>query len=462
MPNQRPHTDAARESACRKILWRLTPVLFLSYVFCSMDRFNIAFAQLQLRDRLHFSDAAYGLGASLFFVTYVLCEIPANLALRRFGARRMFCSIMLGWGACSAAMLFVRTPGEFYAGRLVLGALEAGYYPGVIYFLSTWLPLGWRSKAIAIFASGIVVAGVVVGPLSGWILTALDHYDGLAGWQWIFLLEGLPSCVMGIACFVLLRDGPERAHWLSGDETAALAAAHAQDRAATRVRLGGDTAGSLLREPKVYLFGLVFFCATSGIYALNFWVPTIIRSYGVDDTLRIGLYSVVPWGLAAIATVLIARHSDRAGERRWHFAATALAGAAGLALSTIPHLPLVAALLLLSVGAIGVSATLPVFWTMPSAFLAPSLVAGGLAFINSLGVTSGIVSPYVLGLLKQATGSLTLGLDFLAIVLCAGALVLLAIVPSPARLAAAGAARWPDAGTDASTAAAEPGAAIAE
>ncbi|PLZ00153.1 MFS transporter [Burkholderia sp. WAC0059] len=454
MPPDRPPAGAARESACSKILWRLTPVLFLSYVFCSMDRFNIAFAQLQLREALHFSDAAYGLGASLFFVTYVICEIPANLVLRRWGARRTFCSIMLGWGVCSAAMLFVRTPGQFYAGRLLLGALEAGYYPGVIYFLSTWLPLDRRSKAIAIFASGIVVAGVVVGPLSGWILSALDGHGGLAGWQWIFLLEGLPSCVMGLACFVFLCDRPGEAKWLTREELGALEAAHAQDRAVTRMKLGGETAGSLLREPKVYLFGLVFFCATSGIYALNFWVPTIIRSYGVDNVLRIGLYSVVPWGSAAIATVLIARHSDRTGERRWHFAATAFAGAAGLALSTIPHLPLVAALLLLSVGAVGVSATLPVFWTLPGAFIAPSLVAGGLAFVNSIGVTSGIVSPYVLGLLKQATGSLTPGLYFLAVVLCGGGLVLLAIVPAPARLARAAAL--------ADAPRAEPGAAVAE
>ncbi len=444
MPVDRPPLTSARDSACSKVLWHLTPVLFLSYVFCSMDRFNIAFAQLQLREMLHFSDAAYGLGASLFFVTYVLCEIPSNLLLKRWGARRLFCLIMLGWGACSACMLFVRTPQEFYAGRLLLGALEAGFYPGVIYYLSTWLPLDQRSKAIAIFASGIVVAGVIVGPLSGWILTSLNGYGGLAGWQWIFLIEGLPSCVMALACFFMLSDSPGEAAWLSREEAGALEHAREQDRTATRMKLGGETAASLLREPKVYLFGLVFFCATSGIYALNFWVPTIIKSYGVDNALHIGLYSVVPWGSAALATILIARHSDRTGERRWHFAATAFAGALGLALSTIPHLPLGAALLMLSIGAIGVSATLPVFWSMPSAFIAPPLVAGGLALINSLGVTSGIVSPFVLGLLKQATGSLTTGLYLLAVTLCGGGLVLLAIVPSHTRMqraASAAAAR---------------------
>jgi len=421
--------SAAQDAVCRKVVRRLTPVLFLSYLFCSMDRFNISFAQLQLHETLKFSDTTYGLGASLFFVTYVLFEVPASIMLKRWGARRVFCTIMAGWGLCSAAMLFVRTPHEFYAARLLLGVLEAGFYPGVIYFLSTWLPQAHRSKAIAIFASGIVIAGVIVGPLSGYIMTALDMQYGLAGWQWLFLLEGMPSIVMAAVCAVRLSDSVDKAPWLTASEADTLAACLRADRERTGMRLGGTTVGSLLREPRVYLFALVFFCATSGIYALNFWVPSIIKGFGVKDPLHIGLYSVIPWGSAAIATVLIARHSDRSGERRWHFAATAFAGAIGLALSAIPGMSPSFSLAFLSVGAIGVSATLPVFWSMPSAAIAPSLVAGGLAFINSLGATSGIVAPYVIGLMKEATGSLTSGLYLLAAVLCTGGLVLLAIVP---------------------------------
>lgn len=421
---------AAERSVCDKVVRRLTPVLFLSYLFCSMDRFNISFAQLQMHDVLKFSDATYGLGASLFFVTYVLFEIPASALLKRMGARRVFCTIMVGWGLCSSAMLFVRTPGEFYAARLLLGALEAGFYPGVIYFLSTWLPQSHRGKAIAIFASGIVIAGVLVGPLSGWIMTTFDGAQGLAGWQWLFLLEGMPSIVMAVVCAIRLSDRVEDASWLSGAEIETLANCLRVDRKKSGLRLGGDTVGSLLREPKVYLFGLVFFCATCGIYALNFWVPSIIKSFGVKDPLHIGLYSVVPWGSAAIATILIARHSDRTGERRLHFALTAFAGAVGLALSATPGIPRVFSLAFLSLGAIGVSATLPVFWSVASAAIAPSLVAGGLAFINSIGVTSGIVAPYALGVMKQATGSLNTGLYLLAIVLCAGGLILLKIVPT--------------------------------
>jgi MFS family permease len=394
-----------------------------------MDRFNISFAQLQLHEKLKFSDSIYGLGASLFFVTYVLFEVPASILLRRFGARRVFCSIMAGWGLCSAAMLFVRTPHEFYAARLLLGVLEAGFYPGVIYYLSSWLPQAHRSKAIAIFASGIVIAGVVVGPLSGWIMTAFDGAHGLAGWQWLFLLEGMPSIVMALVCAARLADRPHTATWLTRTEADTLDACLAADRETAGLRLGGHSIGSLLREPRVYLFALVFFCATSGIYALNFWVPSIIKGFGMTDPLHIGLYSVIPWGSAAIATILIARHSDRTGERRWHFAATAFAGACGLALSAVPGMPVPLSLAFLSVGAIGVSATLPVFWSMPSAAIAPALVAGGLAFINSLGATSGIVAPYVIGLMKETTGSLTSGLYLLAAVLCAGGLLLLAIVP---------------------------------
>jgi MFS family permease len=421
---------AAEEAVCNKVVRRLTPVLFLSYLFCSMDRFNISFAQLQLHESLKFSDTTYGLGASLFFVTYVLFEIPASILLKRLGARRVFCTIMAGWGLCSSAMLFVRTPGEFYAARLLLGALEAGFYPGVIYFLSSWLPQSHRSKAIAIFASGIVIAGVIVGPLSGWILTAFDGAHGLAGWQWLFLLEGMPSVVMAVVCAIRLSDRVDTAHWLSSTEIATLGGCLQSDRARSSMTLGGQTAGSLLREPKVYLFGLVFFCATCGIYALNFWVPSIIKSYGVVNPLHIGLYSVIPWGSAAIATILIARHSDRTGERRLHFAVTAILGALGLALSATPGMQMGVSMFFLSIGAIGVSATLPVFWSMPSAAIAPSLVAGGLAFINSLGVTSGIVAPYTMGLMKQMTGSLTSGLYLLAVVLCAGGLILLKIVPA--------------------------------
>jgi MFS family permease len=421
--------DATQDAVCRKVVRRLTPVLFLSYLFCSMDRFNISFAQLQLHDQLNFSDATYGLGASLFFVTYVLFQVPASVVLKRFGARRTFCSIMIGWGLCSAAMLFVRTPQEFYAARLLLGVFEAGFYPGVVYYLSSWLPQAHRSKAIAIFASGIVVAGIVVGPLSGWIMTAFDGAHGLAGWQWLFLIEGLPSIVMAFVCAARLADSPTQAAWLTQAETTALLSCLQADRERAGLRLGGASMQSLLRVPKVYLFALVFFCATSGIYALNFWVPTIIKSYGTTDPLHIGLYSVIPWGSAALATVLIARHSDRTGERRWHFAGTAFAGACGLALSAVPGMPWALSLAFLSVGAIGVSATLPVFWSMPSAAIAPSLVAAGLAFINSLGATSGIVAPYLLGLVKQRTGSLTSGLYLLAVVLCAGGALLLCIAP---------------------------------
>ncbi|VVD95527.1 MFS transporter [Pandoraea eparura] len=423
-----PLSDAA-EAVCRKVLWRLMPVLFLSYLFCSMDRFNVSFAQLQLKEALQFSDSTYGLGASLFFVTYVLFEVPVSAFLKRFGARRVFCTIMIGWGLCSAATLLVQSAGQFYAVRLLLGVSEAGFYPGVIYYLSTWLPLAHRSKAVAIFALGIVVAGVVTGPISGLIMTTFDGVGNLGGWQWLFLLEALPSLFMAAVCAVRLADRPEQAEWLSRLEVDILNDSLQADLQRKTIRMGGTTLGSLLREPKIYLFALVFFCATSGTYAMNFWVPSIIRGFGVVDPLMIGMYSVVPWGSAAIATVLIARNSDRTGERRWHFAATAMVGAAGLAASATPNLPFSVSLLFLSIGAIGVSATLPIFWSMPSAAIDSKLVAGGLALINSIGASSGIVAPFVVGLMKEATGSMASGLYLLAVLLCCGGLLLLKIVP---------------------------------
>ncbi|MFM0211253.1 MFS transporter [Paraburkholderia sediminicola] len=421
----------ARESACKKAFWRVVPVLFLSYVFCSMDRYNIAFAQLQLREARHMSDSVYGLGASLFFVTYVLFAVPANLLLKRWGARRLFFLIVLGWGLCSTSMLFIRTPAEFYLGRLALGAFEAGFYPGVIYYLATWFPQDRRSKAFAVFTSGVTVAGVIVGPLSGWIMTKFDSAAGLAGWQWVFLLEGVPSCVMSLVCLVLLRRGPADASWLSEQERHALCDTLERERSEAHVTQGGRAIVSLLRDSRIYLFALVYFCAVSGIYALGFWVPAIIRSYGVVTPLAIGLYSVIPWGLAAIGTILISRHSDRVQERRWHFSVVIFAGAAALALSTIPHLNFPTAMLLLSIGAISVTSSSPLFWAMPTALLSPQSAAGGVALINCLAVTSGIVMPFAVGLLKEMTGSFSPGLWLLAGTLCSGALILLAIVPGP-------------------------------
>ncbi|HDR9472091.1 MFS transporter [Burkholderia multivorans] len=424
---------ATCDAACAKAFWRIVPVLFVSYVLCSMDRYNVAFAQMQLRMERHITDAIYGLGATLYFATYVACAVPANMLLHRWGAKRMFFLIMLGWGACSASMFMLRTPYEFYAGRLLLGAFEAGFYPGVIYYLGTWFPQTHRSHAFAVFTSGVTVAGVVVGPLSGWIMTRFHMVGGLAGWQWLFLLEGLPSCLMAVICFFVLKQGPSEASWLSLHERQALEEALAQDRLTAPRQIMPAGRFGMLRSRQVYLFALVYFCSISGVYALGFWVPAMIRSFGATTPLEIGLYSVIPWGLAAIGTVMISRRSDRMKERRWHAAGALLVGAAALGLSTLPHLGFSIALSLLSIGAVGVIGAIPVFWAIPTSMMPPQLAASAVGLINCLGVSSGMIAPLLIGLLKERTGSLSPGLWCLVAMLVSGAALLL-FVTRPARI----------------------------
>lgn len=421
------------EAACTKAFWRIVPVLFVSYVLCSMDRYNVAFAQIQLREARHITDSIYGLGATLYFTTYVAFAVPANMLLRRWGAKRVFFLIMLGWGVSSTCMLLIRTPYEFLAGRLLLGAFEAGFYPGVIYYLGTWFPQTHRSHAFAVFTSGVTVAGVVVGPLSGWIMTRFHMAAGLAGWQWLFLLEGLPSCLMAFICFLVLRQGPSEATWLSPQERRSLEEALAQDRLAASRQIVPTGRFGMLRSKQAYLFALVYFCSISGVYALGFWVPAIIRAYGATTPLEIGLYSVIPWGLAAIGTVMISRRSDRMNERRWHCAGALLVGAAALGLSTLPHLGFSVAMSLLSVGAVGVIGAIPVFWTIPASAMPAEFAASAVGFINCLGVSSGMIAPLLIGLLKERTGSLSPGLWCLVAMLVSGAVLLLVVTRSARR-----------------------------
>lgn len=421
---------AACDAACTKAFWRIVPVLFVSYVLCSMDRYNVAFAQLQLREARHITDSIYGFGATLYFATYVLFAVPANMLLRRWGARRVFFLIMLGWGVCSTSMLLIRTPSEFFAGRLLLGAFEAGFYPGVIYYLGTWFPQTHRSNAFAVFTSGVTVAGVVVGPLSGWIMTRFDGIGGMAGWQWIFLLEGVPSCLMAIVCFLVLRRGPAEAGWLSRQERGALEEAFARERQAAAQTIVSSGRFALLRSKQVYLFALVYFFSISGVYALGFWVPAIIRAYGATTPLEIGLYSVIPWSLAAVGTIMISRRSDRMKERRWHCAGALLVGAAALGVSTLPHLSFAVGMSLLSVAAVGVIGAIPVFWTIPASVMPPDSAASGVGFINCLGVSSGMIAPLLIGLLKERTGSLSPGLWCLVAMIVCGAILLLAVTRS--------------------------------
>lgn len=392
----------------RKVSWRLTPLLFLAYLFCHLDRLNIGFAQLQMKSDLQFGDAVYGLGAGLFFLTYMACEVPSGVMLQRIGIRLTLLRIMVGWGLISAATCFVRTPTQFYVARLLLGACEAGFFPGIVYYFSTWLPSAYRGRVTGVFLSATVLAGVLGGPLSGFLLHSMNGVSGLAGWQWLFIVEGLPSAILGVLAYFHLDDRPADASWLSHDEKAVITRAVAQDQLARSIKHEGLR--DVVRDPKVYLLAFIFFLTTMSAYGLNFWAPQLIKSFGVTNVLHIGLYAAIPSFAAFVSMIALTRHSDRSMERRWHYALPAFIGASALAITTVPGVSLPIALVALSTAYAGVFGIIPVFWAIPPAHLGAKAAAGGFAFINTLAVFSGLVAPYLIGLMKAATGSLADGM----------------------------------------------------
>lgn len=409
----------------RKIAWKILPLLFVSYIVSYLDRVNIGFAALRMQQDLGFSDAVYGLGAGIFFIGYVLFEVPSNLLLTRIGARRTIMRIMIAWGVVSSSMMFVQTPQQFYIARFLLGVFEAGFFPGIILYLTFWFPARLRGSVIAVFMSAIAIAGVLGGPLSGWIIGAMDGVHGLHGWQWMFLLEGSPAIVLGILAAVLLIDRPEDAKWLSAEERARIAQEVEAPVAGSSHRLGG-----VLRDPRVYALALVYFSVMAGLYILGFWLPGMIKGYGVTDPLHIGLLTAVPYLAGGVGMIVIGRHSDAVGERRWHLASCMVLAACALVACTWVPGQLVPGLVTLSVAAVGLYASMPLFWTIPTRYLNGQAAAGGIALINSLALFGGFTSPTVLGAVKASTGSLDLGLYVFAGALTLGATVLILAIPA--------------------------------
>ncbi|WP_455886083.1 MFS transporter [Pseudomonas rustica] len=409
----------------RKIAWKILPLLFVSYIVSYLDRVNIGFAALRMQQDLGFSDAVYGLGAGIFFIGYVLFEVPSNLLLTRIGARRTIMRIMIAWGLVSSSMMFVQTPQQFYIARFLLGVFEAGFFPGIILYLTFWFPARLRGSVIAVFMSAIAIAGVLGGPLSGWIIGAMDGVHGLHGWQWMFLLEGSPAIVLGILAALLLIDRPEDAKWLSAEERARIAQEVEAPVAGSSHRLG-----AVLRDPRVYALALVYFSVMAGLYILGFWLPGMIKGYGVTDPLHIGLLTAVPYLAGGVGMIVIGRHSDAVGERRWHLASCMVLAACALVACTWVPGQLVPGLVTLSVAAVGLYASMPLFWTIPTRYLGGQAAAGGIALINSLALFGGFTSPTVLGAVKASTGSLDLGLYVFAGALTLGATVLILAIPA--------------------------------
>ena len=415
-----PGEQAGRLDVYRKITWRIMPFIVLCYLCAYLDRVNVGFAKLQMMSDLKFTDAIYGLGAGIFFIGYFIFEVPSNLILHKVGARRWIARIMITWGIISAATLFVQTPTQFYVMRFLLGVAEAGFSPGIMLYLTYWFPARKRGFALGFYYIAIPLAGVVGGPLSGWILDAFGQSAFMRGWQWLFLIEAIPSLLAGVAVLFLMVDKPEQAQWLSPEEKRNVIDEIKREDSAKTTH---GSSASFVRDSRLWKLCLVYFCQIIGLYGISFWLPSIIKGSGIADNTTIGWLSAIPYFIAIPAIVLTGISADRFRSRRMHFSVALVIGAIGLAFSGyVGHNPTLA-VIGLSVGTAGTLSALSLFWGIPSAFLAGTSAAAGIATINCVGNLAGFVSPYMVGWLNDATGNVKIGLYVVAAFMLLGALL---------------------------------------
>jgi len=414
--------EEARRSAIAKASRRIIPFLVLCYAVAFLDRVNVGYAALEMNADLGFSPAIYGAGAGIFFVGYILFEVPSNLALQRFGARIWIARIMISWGLIAIAMALITGAASFYVMRFLLGVAEAGFFPGIILYLTYWFPAAERARIVSLFMAAVPIAILVGGPVSGALLEMHGAF-GLKGWQWLFIIEGLPAVGLGIVTLKFLDDGPDRANWLSTDERKALSRTLSAEAEAARA-VGYAELGQALTKPRVLVLGLLYFCIVIGLYGISFWMPQVLQTYGLSP-LEIGFATAIPFFFAAIAMVLWGAHSDRTGERIWHVALPLFIGGAAFAWSATT-LPLALILVALTLATAGTYAAIGTFWSLPTSILAGTGAAAGLALINSIGNTGGLIGPPIIGALKQDAGTFTGALLFLAGMLVLGAVIALA------------------------------------
>jgi D-galactonate transporter len=393
------------DAVYRKVMWRLLPVLFIAYILAYLDRVNVGFAKLGMKDEDWFSDAVFATGSGIFFIGYMLFEVPANIILHRVGARIWMTRIMISWGIVSSMLALSEGATSFYILRFLLGIAEAGFFPGILLYLTYWFPSNYRARIVAMFMTAVAFAGIFGSPVSGWILSRAGDWTSGKPWQWLFLIEGLPSVMMGILLPWLLTDRPEKAGWLTTDERAHLRQTLERDEAEKPAAVRDATGAlSALRSPMVWLYCLIYFCFTIGLYGVSFWMPQIISSTITSDTFQIGLLTAIPWSLSALAMVIFGRHSDRTGERRWHISIAAWTGALAFILAGIfAGMPWVT-MMALSVGTMAVMSVVSTFWAIPSTTLSGAAMAAGIAFINSIGNLGGFASPELFGWLRTHYG----------------------------------------------------------
>ncbi|GJD49602.1 Putative tartrate transporter [Methylobacterium crusticola] len=391
----------------RRVAWRLVPFLCILYVVAFVDRINVGFAALTMSRDLGLTPTMFGFGAGIFFLSYFLFEVPSNLLLDRFGARRWIARVMITWGLISMGFAFITGPGQFYVLRFLLGVAEAGFFPGVILYLTYWFPKRWRGRVTAGFVVAIPIASAVAAPVSGYLL-AMDGILGFRGWQWMFILEAAPAVILGFVCLAYLTDRPEGAAWLTPEQRDWLVAEMRAERGAPQHHSLREVGATLVSWPVLRL-ALVYFGLTTGLYGIELWLPQIVKGFG-HSNIEVGFISALPYLLAIATMGAWARHSDRTGERFGHVAAACAVGCAGLVVAGLVHEFVVPTVIFLAIAIAGVMAARPPFWQLPTEFLSGTKAAAGIAAINSIGNLGGFVGPALIGWAREASGSFTLGL----------------------------------------------------
>ncbi|WP_216072307.1 MFS transporter [Acinetobacter baumannii] len=420
--------EAVRKSAYRKIAFRLMPFLMLCYFCAYLDRVNVGFAKLQMMSDLQFSEAVYGLGAGIFFIGYFLCEVPSNIVLHKVGARRWIARIMITWGILSGCFAFVQTEWQFYTLRFLLGVAEAGLAPGLLLYLTYWFPSYRRARMTVLWFIAIPISGMIGGPLSGLIMDRMSGVHGWFGWQWMFVIEAIPTVIVGLLVLAVLKDSVQDANWLTQDEKNLVKQELAQDN---QHKEGHASVKEFIADKRLWLLAGIYFCVVMGQYAITFWLPTLIRNSGISDNWHIGLLTSLPYMCAIVVMILAGRSGDHFQERRWHLIIPMCAGAIALTFATLFASNLTLSLICLCIAASGVLTASSLFWMLPTNFLGGVSAAAGIAAVNSFANLAGFCSPYLIGWVTTNTGSNAIGMFLITAVLIFGASLVLRI---PAKL----------------------------
>lgn len=417
-----------RKSAYRKIAFRLMPFLMLCYFCAYLDRVNVGFAKLQMMSDLQFSEAVYGLGAGIFFIGYFLCEVPSNIVLHKVGARRWIARIMITWGILSGCFAFVQTEWQFYTLRFLLGVAEAGLAPGLLLNLTYWFPSYRRARMTVLWFIAIPISGMIGGPLSGLIMDRMSGVHGWFGWQWMFVIEAIPTVLVGLLVLAVLKDSVQEANWLTQDEKNLVKQELAQDN---QHKEGHASVKEFIADKRLWLLAGIYFCVVMGQYAITFWLPTLIRNSGISDNWHIGLLTSLPYMCAIVVMILAGRSGDHFQERRWHLIIPMCAGAIALTFATLFASNLTLSLICLCIAASGVLTASSLFWMLPTNFLGGVSAAAGIAAVNSFANLAGFCSPYLIGWVTTNTGSNAIGMFLITTVLIFGASLVLRV---PAKL----------------------------